>query len=128
MNTTNNTQRTKGEWYVIDGQYPLGTISINTSTSCRIATIKKAETGWADEAEANAKAICTAVNQFPYMVKALKAAYLALQIEANASISCAIRTDSIRATLRNSIAQATGENYQQIQEENEAAALTQAKQ
>lgn len=53
-------KHTQGEWKVFSGQYPLGTISINTDVKTRICTLKINEYGNAKETKANAKLIAAA--------------------------------------------------------------------
>ena len=49
--------------------------------------------------------------------------YTALQIEANFSVSTAIRTDELRATLRNEISTMQNRDGQEVQEEIEQTAF-----
>lgn len=52
----------------------------------------------------------------PLMVSTLFDAYLMLQRLANKSVGTAITTDSVRATLRNTLCEATGAGGQELQE------------
>ena len=61
------------------------------------------------------------------LLKALKTAYLELQILSNNSIDIAVKTDSIRANIRNTLAHATGRTAEEVQTETEQTAIIESK-
>jgi len=74
------------------------------------------------QGEANVKLIAAA----PLMLDQLKRCYLFMQERAQGSIGFSIITDSLRAALRNNIANAEGRSSQEVQEEFEEKARQQA--
>lgn len=116
-------KHTEGPWTVSKrrGSY----VHINAFEWVALArVVVRMELSSEDNSEglANARLIAAA----PELLKVLEATYLRLQILSNRNVNFAIDTDRIRATLRNAVSQATGEDAKTVQENCESSAIAKA--